>query len=102
MNIPFRPLIKVHELMYQIGYEPGYAYDDLVFSNDAVFLLQFGVEEHYALKLFVNKDCEKVEMQRIINKIMHEHNKELVVNYAGMFSLQYKKGSGKIEILFKL
>lgn len=101
MKIPFRPLNKVHEIIKKIGYEPGYAYDDLVFSNDAVFLVQFGKEDERHLKLFINKDCEQAEMKRIIeNLVSLAISIDLTANCAGMFYLEEKKETGEIKIVF--
>ncbi|QEQ56802.1 hypothetical protein [Chlorobium phaeovibrioides] len=58
MNIPFRPLGPLMQLLEELGHEVTYAYDDLVFINNNDFLIQFassGPELH----LFFNHDCNK-------------------------------------------
>ncbi len=42
MNIQYRPLGIVKEMLEQIGIEVTYAYEDLVFIKHNHFLLQFG------------------------------------------------------------
>ncbi len=87
--------------MAQVGYEPGYAYDDLVFSNDAVFIVQFDAEDENKLKLFINKDCIESEFDRLkteLNKKAQQKNMEML--YSGKFELKAKEDSEEIEIAF--
>lgn len=101
MEIPFRPLNLVHELMSQIGYEPGYAYDDLVFSNDGVFIVQFGENARRDMKLFINKECDIDESERISLGLNNcSIKKDVIVNYAGMFALNSIAETEEIQITF--
>lgn len=101
MSIEFRPLNKVHQFMNEIGYEPGYAYDDLVFSNDAIFIIQFSDTNPKDLKLFINKDCIDSESDRIKTQFkVRAQEEKFLVNYSGNFSLEQKEESKEIQINF--
>jgi hypothetical protein len=101
MSIVFRPLNKVHEIMADVGYEPGYAYDDLVFSNDAVFIIQFDNEDESKLKLFINNDCIETEYTRLKTELNKKAlQKEFNLIYSGKFTLSSKEESEEIEIAF--
>jgi hypothetical protein len=103
MSISFKPLNKVHELMNNIGYEPGYAYDDLVFSNDAVFIVQFDPATEKKLKLFINMDCEETEEKRIRSNFTNNAEQMgIKVFYSGTYSLEEKAETKEIDILFNI
>lgn len=69
MDIPFRPLGPLMQLLEELGHEVTYAYDDLVFINDNDFLLQFGTAGH-SLGLFFNRDCPKKTSEAIEQSII--------------------------------
>lgn len=101
MSIQFRPLNKVHQFMNEIGYEPGYAYDDLVFSNDAVFIIQFADEKVDSLKLFINQDCIETEADRIKTQYRARAAAEkFSVEYKGTYTLDQQEGTEEIQINF--
>lgn len=101
MSVQFRPLNKVHQFMNEIGYEPGYAYDDLVFSNDAVFIVQFSDEKEQTLKLFINQDCIESESDRIKTQYKARAEAEKFnVQYSGSFSLVEQEKTKEIDIHF--
>ena len=101
MSIIFRPLNTIHELMNQIGYEPGYVYDDLVFSNDAVFIIQFDKNSPGKVDLFINRDCIKSESDRIKEVFtIKALQKNIEVSYKGLFQLSSKEDTEEIDIAF--
>lgn len=101
MSINFRPLNDVTHMMEHVGFEVGYAYDDLVFSENAVFIVQFGDSETKELKLFLNVDCEKKEVQRIEKGMkVVASDKGYVVIPSGTFELSQKDGADEIDIRF--
>ncbi|ABB23544.1 MAG: hypothetical protein A3K90_03595 [Pelodictyon luteolum] len=69
MNIPFRPLGPVMQLLLELGHEVTYAYDDLVFINNNEFLLQFG-STGPSLNLFFNHECPKQTIEHIEQSII--------------------------------
>lgn len=101
MDINFYPLNKVHEFMNKLGYEPGYAYDDLVFSNDAVFIVQFDKNDNKNLGIYLNKDCINSEADRIKKEFKEVAKQDKIkVSYNGTFSLQANPKTEEIDILF--
>jgi len=87
--------------MNEIGFEPGYAYDDLVFSNDAVFIVQFDSESENKMKLFINEDCEKDVSNSIRTGFINLAEKEgIEVIYNGTYHLNAKDEKEQIEIVF--
>jgi hypothetical protein len=100
MAIIFRPLNTVHEIMNKIGFEPGYAYDDLVFSNDAIFIVQFGKTDKQ-MGLHINEDCDAPVAEGIKKGfISFAKAKGITVTYSGTFKLNQKEGSEQIDIEF--
>ena len=65
MNIDFRPLGKLRELVESVGFDISYAYDDLVFSDHSLFILRFDDEKPEKLYLYFNQEAEKREAQRV-------------------------------------
>lgn len=101
MTIQFRPLNKIHQFMNEIGYEPGYAYDDLVFSNDAIFIVQFCDDNPERLKLYINKDCIDTEAERIKTQYTARAKAgDYSIEFSGTFSLEQKEDSEEIQINF--
>jgi hypothetical protein len=97
----FRPLNAVHELMNKTGYEPAYAYDDLVFSTDAIFIVQFDDKNPSLLTLFINKDCIESERDRIKTIFTsHANDKNLTVKFDGSFELCESKQNESFDIVF--
>jgi len=101
MGLKFMPLNKVSTIMQEVGFEPGYAYDDLVFANDAVFLIQFDAVDNSKLLLYFNEDCEQNVARKLeiglINAAVKE-NFKLVLS--GHFSLYQEEGSEEITVKF--
>ncbi|MDP8305584.1 MAG: hypothetical protein RAO75_03595 [Candidatus Chlorobium antarcticum] len=69
MNIPFRPLGPLMQLLEELGHEVTYAYDDLVFINNNDFLIQFAASGPQ-LHLFFNHDCSRKTTEGIEESII--------------------------------
>lgn len=65
MNIDFRPLGKLRELVESVGFDISYAYDDLVFSDHSLFILRFDDEKPEQLYLYFNQEAEEKEALRV-------------------------------------
>jgi hypothetical protein len=101
MSINFYPLNDVHEIMNQMGFEPGYAYDDLIFSDNAIFIVQFNKSKKGEVMLHINKDCiESVESK--IRKTFPEvaKKKGISVVQGIAFSMEQKEDTEEIELVF--
>jgi RecJ-like exonuclease len=97
--VSFRPITKIQCLLDHIGFSITYAYDDLVFVEHNVFLLQFEKgNEHIALFLNVQSDQDKRE--KLIKNLQKAGSAcELTVAYKGLFSLE-QKDNNEISISF--
>lgn len=98
----FKPLGKVSALMQKVGFETGYAYDDLVFADNAVFIIQMDKSDASRLMLFINHECEKTEAMRIENKLIQfsgSYGFKTIEN-KGLFSMAQKEGSEEIDLKF--
>jgi len=101
MGLKFRPLNKVSSIMQTVGFEPGYAYDDLVFSDDAIFLIQFDSTDNQKLLLHFNEDCDQNIARNLEAGLISAAEKEkFSMTTAGHFSLFQKDGSEEITIKF--
>jgi hypothetical protein len=101
MVLKFRPLNKVSSVMQHVGFEPGYAYDDLVFSDNAVFLIQFHSRDATRLILYFNEDCNKnVAMQLESGLKEAAHKEGFSIDTKGTFSLSQEQGDEDINIRF--
>jgi hypothetical protein len=58
MEIPVRALGLIADIIQSAGFEVTYAYDDLVFSSQNVFIFRF-TDTASEVELFFNKDCDK-------------------------------------------
>lgn len=95
------PLTDVHEAMAVIGYEPSYAYDDIVFSNDAIFILQFNKQNVKELTLVTNIDLEKKEEDRIRTNFPEAAKKKgFKVIQGKSFIMKQKEETEEIELAF--
>jgi hypothetical protein len=101
MALKFMPLNKVSMMMQEVGFEPGYAYDDLVFSNDAVFLIQFDLVDKNKLLLYFNEDCEQNTARKLeIGLIKAAAKQDFNLVMSGSFSIFQEDGSEEITIRF--
>ena len=69
MKIPLRPLGKVREIVQSCGLDISYAYDDLIFSDHSVFILQFNDNQEDVLSLYFNSDCNLSEAKELESKL---------------------------------
>jgi hypothetical protein len=101
MGLKFRPLNVVSKIMQHVGFEPGYAYDDLVFSDNAVFLIQFDNADEKTLNLFFNEDCLQDFASEITIKMNEAARKEnFTLVSKGKFSLNQENDKDEITIKF--
>ena len=101
MKVLFRPLDKAIEIAESTGLEVTYAYEDLVFSEHSVFILQFDDIHTTQLLLFFNIDCDASTAYDLTTK-MTEKAKSIGFKLVrkGSFSLSTAEGSDEINIHF--
>lgn len=101
MSIQFRPLGKVREMVQSIGFDVSYAYDDLVFSDHSLFVIQFDDKRSNVLKLYINVDCIMQESKRVEKLLGAEAQLAgLIIEKMGTFSLSQKEGTEELEVKF--
>jgi hypothetical protein len=101
MSIPFRPLGIVRDLVQSIGFDISYAYDDLVFSDNSVFILRFDDEVQEKLYLYFNSDCNPKESEIITKRLIAEGKTVgLNITKTGLFTLKQLDNKEEIEIKF--
>ena len=98
--IKFRDLEKVREIIDQAtGLEVSYAYDDLVFSEHAAFLIQFDDSDEKNLFCYFHEDFDEKEKQHFEKDLVKAgKNRGCRVTFTGDFSL-VQKGE-EVEIHF--
>ena len=101
MNVPLRPLGKIREIVLSTGLDISYAYDDLVFSENSVFILQFDETFQDRIRLYFNSDCNSKEAQVLEKRLLIAGQiGEFTIVNSGLFSLEQKEGKEEIEIRF--
>ncbi len=97
----FRPLGIAKEIIQETGLDITYTYDDLVFIEHSVFIIQFDDKNQKNLILFFNVDCEEKEAEKIEKKLNSAAGeREFTITKGGEFKMSQKKGSDEVEIQF--
>lgn len=100
MNIPFRPLGKVRDIVQATGLDISYAYDDLVFSDHSVFILRFDNENPDMLYIYFNTKCND-QSDLLKNKL--KFAAEIAgfnIIYSGLFTIKQLNQEEEVEINF--
>ncbi len=99
--IKFRPLEKVRTIIQDaIGLDIMYAYDDLVFVEHGVFLIQYDDENENNLICFPNKDFDlKNHGHQLdkLNKAFQANN--FTVQFNGKFEMKQVNEEIKLEFI---
>lgn len=101
-NVQFYELEKVRFIVKDAcGIDIAYAYEDLVFSEHGLFIIQFQ-ENEKELGCWFNKEClepNKVQMFNSLAKSATLNGLEL--KYKGKFEMSQKPGKEEIDIQFR-
>ena len=101
MNIPFRPLGEVRDIVQATGLDISYAYEDLVFSDHSVFILRFADEATKKLYLYFNSACIEPEANALTEKLITAgKGMGFEILKAGSFTLTQASEIEEIEIKF--
>ena len=97
----FRDLEKVRQIVLSAtGLEISYAYDDLVFPENTIFLMQFDDTDLNNLFVSFQEDCEVQARENIILALQKECEKhDCRLSYNGTFVLDLK--GENMDIIFK-
>ena len=102
-KVPFYDLELVRFLIKDgCRLDIAYAYEDLVFSEHGVFILQFIGESSQNFNCWFNKDCKENERINILNSLMKSANLNgFEINYKGNFKMSQKEDSEEIDLHFE-
>jgi hypothetical protein len=101
MTITFRPLGKVRDIFQATGLDINYAYDDLVFSENSVFIIRFDIVKSEGLHLYFNVDCDEGESKRIKKCICDAcKTSEFEILGFGQFTVKQIDGKEELELKF--
>ena len=102
-RIPFYDLELVRFLIKDgCGLDIAYAYEDLVFSEHGLFILQFIGESSQNLDCWFNKDCFENDRKTMFASLMKSaHLNGFELNYKGKFRMVQQENSVEIDIRFE-
>ncbi len=99
MNL--RPLGIAEEIVQATALNITYTYDDLVFVEHNVFIIQFDDDNPKNLKLFFNVDCEAVTAQKLETQLSDSaKQRHFTITLSGKFEMTQKEGTEEIDIKF--
>ena len=92
MELQYRPLGVVKEVLERIGLEVTYAYEDLVFTDKNFFLLQFG-EKGDLLYYYANVDAAETTDRQIFTTLLPLANSQgISLTHRGRYRLSAGEG----------
>ncbi|MDP4269914.1 MAG: hypothetical protein Q8909_07285 [Bacteroidota bacterium] len=101
-KIVFYELEKVRFIMKDAtGLDIGYAYEDLVFSEHGIFIIQFDGTDADKLLVFFNHECVEAKRQLFLSRLV-ESGKLNGMNmvYKGKFEMNQVEGEENIQLRF--
>ena len=99
MDIPYRPLGLVKDLLNEFGIQIAYAYEDLVFTEHNNFLIQFG-ELGKNLMFFANGEMAPDEIEPLFAAVQSRAQvMGLHLTHAGTYRMHEKEDTS-IELEF--
>lgn len=102
MTVSLRPLGKVSNIIQSTGLEMSYAYDDLVFSDNLVFIVRFDNMRETDLHVYFNVDCATDEKSKIEQQLIHAAKIEKCrICDFGSFSIEQLDDKEELKINFK-
>jgi len=101
-NVQFYELEKVRFIIKDAtGLDVAYAYDDLVFSEHGVFIIQFDKTNANAITCWFNKECVDKERHSFFKSLTTTailNNMKIV--YKGKYEMTQKENSEEISLKF--
>lgn len=100
-KVPFYELEMVRFLIKDgCGLDIAYAYEDLVFSEHGLFILQFEGESSQNLACWFNKDCMETDRLSLFESLLKSADLNgFEIKYKGKFEMS-QKGNEQIDIQF--
>lgn len=103
-EIEFYELEKVRFITKDAcGLDIAYAYEDLVFAEHGLFIIQFPNEGGKVLNCWFNKDCIELNRVNMFNSLAKSATLNgLEISYNGKFEMIQKDGLEEIDIKFDM
>lgn len=98
--VKFRNLDKVRFLMQEgTGLDVGYAYDDLVFSEHALYIVRFNDEDENLFYCYFNKDLIPAKQKDIQTALVDVATLNgIKMLYKGKFEMEQKDSEEEFEL----
>jgi len=102
MNKRLRPFDIAKDIISVCGLDISYFYDDLIFADHSLFIIQFDDNNPENFKLYFNKDCELDNKISIKDKLYEEAEKKgIQMRDEGTFFLTEDAESKEITIHYE-
>jgi hypothetical protein len=100
-KVKFRPMGKIINIIEALGLEVNHYYDDLVFVNNSVFIVQYDDEDDCKIHIHFNKECAYEDSLKIFSAIENLSKEEGLKAVKGnIFILSQVSGKEEIQIKF--
>lgn len=102
MNTRIRPFDIAKDIINLCGLDISYFYDDLIFSDHSLFILQFDDENPERMKLYFNRDCE-IDKKIKLKDNLYKEAKKRGINLMdeGNFHLKENPETKEITIYYE-
>lgn len=101
-QVTFYELEKVRFIIKDgCGLDVAYAYEDLVFAEHGIFILQYADDNAKSMYCWFNKDCIDSDRFSLFKSLTTSANlNKMKIEYKGQFEMIQKDGEEKIDIRF--
>ena len=101
-QVGFYELEKVRFIIKDgCGLDIAYAYEDLVFSEHGIFILQYADKTSESMYCWFNADCNDSERFSLFKSLTTSaHLNKMKIEYKGKFEMIQQDGEEKIDIRF--
>lgn len=102
-NIEFYNLEKIKFVVKDgTGLDIAYAYEDLVFSEHGIFIMQFNDSDGNLMSCWFNNECIESDRVRIYNSLCKSADlNSMKISYKGKFDMKQAEGEEKIVLNFE-
>jgi hypothetical protein len=96
------PLEKVRFIIKDAcGIDVAYAYDDLVFAEHGLIVVQFLDKSGDNLACWFNSEMQEIHQVKLMDSLIKTATlNKITLSYKGRFAMQQKPGSEEIDIEF--
>ena len=96
------PLEKVRFIIKDAcGIEIAYAYDNLVFAEHGLFIVQFMDTTGDNLACWFNSEMQEIQQVKLMDSLIKTASlNKIILSYKGRFKMQQKAGTEEIDIEF--